>query len=101
MPVYSYECQACGATTDHVVPYSSRLEPLDCPECKSPEGAQYVAVRGKITTTMNAVRPRKDDGRMIFDEREVHSDSELGADWRDEGTNRRPGGAGQKLYFHD
>jgi hypothetical protein len=99
--VYSYDCQACGVSTDHCVSYERRMDSLDCPACGAPESAKYACVRGKITTTMNPVRPRKDDDRAIFDEREVHADSELGADWRDEGTNRRPGGAGEKLYFHD
>jgi len=102
MPVYAYTCQACGETTDHCVPYDSRLRSLDCPLCEAPEAAKYSCVDGRPPmSTMNAVRPRKDDGRMIFDEREVHADSERGKDWRDEGTNGNPGGAGEKLYFHD
>lgn len=99
MPVYSYTCQVCGEITDHCVLYDQRMESLDCPRCGAPKAAKYSFV-DKITTTMNAVRPRRDDGRIIWDEREVHADSDEGANWRDEGTNRRPGGAGQKLYFH-
>lgn len=101
MPVYSYACKACGETTDHQVPYKDREKSQDCRVCET-KTAKYVCVRGKITTTMNAVRKRKDDGRMIFDEREVHAGSEHGENWRDEGTNRRPGGAyaTEKKIFH-
>ena len=101
MPVYSYACQACGETTDHHVRYAERLDSQDCPLCEAPKAAKYVCVRGKITTTMNRVRARKDDGRIIWDEREVHAESDEGENWRDEGTNRREGGAGKRLYFHD
>jgi len=101
MPVYSYECEACGEVTNHCVPYADRENPQDCPCCEAPEAARYVCVRGGICTTMNAVRPRRDDGRIIWDEREVHAASDEGENWRDEGTNRRPGGAGRTLYFHD
>lgn len=97
MPVYVYRCGVCGESTDHVVPYVRRQEDQDCPLCGAPGSAKYGYV-DKITTTLNPVRPRKDDGRIIWDERQVTS--EKGPDWREEGTNRRPGGAGAKLYFH-
>lgn len=100
MPVYQYRCRLCGESADHHVSYFARLDPLDCPSCQAPEGAQYEGVAGRPPlTTMNAVRPRRDDARIIWDDRQVESD--LGPDWRNAGTNRRPGGAGQKLYFHD
>lgn len=100
MPVYQYRCQLCGESADHHVPYAQRLDPLECPACGAQSSAIYEGVQGRPpVTTMSAMRPRRDDGRMIWDERQVEAD--LGADWRNEGTNRRPGGAGQKLYFHD
>jgi hypothetical protein len=73
------------------------MESQDCPHCGKEEACDYRGV-DKINAIMNPVRKRKDDGRMIFDEREVEADK--GKDWRDEGTNRRPGGAGGKLFFH-
>lgn len=99
MPVYAYRCQACGKPADHCVSYDSRTESQDCPFCEAEKSCKYEGVN-KITPTMNPVRPRRDDGRIIWDEREVHADSDEGENWRDEGTNRRPGGAGDKIYFH-
>jgi putative FmdB family regulatory protein len=36
MPIYEYECAACGATTSHVMLGSERLAQPDCARCGSP-----------------------------------------------------------------
>ena len=35
MPIYEYECAACGRTTSHVVLGSERLQRPECPACGS------------------------------------------------------------------
>jgi putative FmdB family regulatory protein len=35
MPIYEYECAACGRTASHVVLGSEQLQHPDCPQCGS------------------------------------------------------------------
>jgi putative FmdB family regulatory protein len=35
MPIYEYECDACGHTASHVMLGSERLRQPDCPQCGS------------------------------------------------------------------
>jgi putative FmdB family regulatory protein len=35
MPIYEYECSACGARFDKLVFLSAKPQPIDCPECSS------------------------------------------------------------------
>jgi putative FmdB family regulatory protein len=35
MPIYEYECAACGRTASHVVLGSEQLSHADCPDCGS------------------------------------------------------------------
>jgi putative FmdB family regulatory protein len=35
MPIYEYDCKACGARFDRLVFLSSQPKPILCPECSS------------------------------------------------------------------
>lgn len=95
MPVYHYRCRSCGALTEHLVSYSRREQPQDCPRCGESLGARY-----QFTPVSNLGQERvRGDKRLIWSEQQVAA--EQGARWRDEGTTGRPGGAGRMLYFHD
>jgi putative FmdB family regulatory protein len=93
MPVYDYECPA-GHVTSEKRTYAEREQTLECPECQ--ERAEYVLVRSGIQ--LGSVERKRGNSRLIFDERQVSSES--GSRWRDKGTNGNPGGIGQKVYFH-
>lgn len=89
MPTYSYECVR-GHQSDALVTYENRLTPRKCKVCG--KAATYTMSAPLIT-----VGSPKGDKRIIVDERQVTS--EKGNDWRDEGTTRRPGGAGKVAYY--
>jgi len=35
MPIYEYECRACGARFDRLVFLTAKPKPVNCPECNS------------------------------------------------------------------
>jgi putative FmdB family regulatory protein len=88
MPVYTYTCQDCGETADHVIPFVGRETPQTCLRCG---GAAEYEMPAPLTRVAG---PRG----AIWDDRQVESTH--GKNWRDEGTTGRPGGAGRKLHFH-
>ena len=92
MPVYEFTCEDCDFLFDVLVDYEDREQPLVCIECGGP--AHYGFPAPSIVSSAPS-----GDRKLIWDEKQVSS--EKGEDWRDEGTNRRPGGAGRKLYFTD
>jgi putative FmdB family regulatory protein len=94
MPLYVYQCGACDAVEDHQVPIADRLMPQNCAFCGG-EGTAQLA----IAPVSFGTERKRGEARIITDERQV--DSELGKDWRDQGTNRNPGGAGSRTYIHD
>lgn len=94
MPIYSHKCQECGEISDHALPIAQRNTPQDCMFCGCADATKYEFVGCSNIGSERRVGP----GRLIHDERQVVD--EKGKDWREEGTNRRAGGAGRKIHFH-
>ena len=94
MPVYEYRCQLCDEVNDHHVAMDDRLTRQDCPSCGKDGCAEIQMSAPTLGTEV-----RRGDSRIIRDERQVSS--ELGPNWRNEGTTGKPGGAGKRIFFHD
>lgn len=94
MPIYAFNCRLCGNRSDHFVSYEDRMNSQDCPDCEGVGSAEYQFPMASLGPEV-----KSGDNRLIWDERQVSS--EKGEHWRDKGTTRKPGGAGQKLFFHD
>ena len=93
MPVYEYRCHLCDAVNDHCVPMDDRLTRQDCPTCGKESCADM-----QLSAPLLGTEIRRGDSRLIRDERQVSS--ELGPQWRDQGTTGNPGGAGKRIHFH-
>ena len=92
MPTYSYICKDCGTEADQLVSIAKRHTLQDCGGCGSEGTAEY-----QFPDRVHHGTERKvGAARIITDERQIDG----GPDWRNHGTNRRPGGAGDKLFFH-
>jgi predicted nucleic acid-binding Zn ribbon protein len=91
VPTYTFLCR-CGAEADHIVRIASRHEPQDCESC----GGQATAEYQFPDRAHHGTERKVGDARIITDERQI----EGGPDWRNQGTNRREGGAGDKLFFY-
>ena len=89
MPIYSYHCELCDAESDLQVKYEQRLDPQPCARPGCPGMATY-----KPSAPLVGTGRIRGDRRLITDERQVIADR--GADWRDQGTTGREGGAGAK-----
>jgi len=62
MPIYEYECSACGRTTSHVVLGSEQLEHADCCGCGSSQTRRVMssfAVMESEASRLNSFDTRK------------------------------------------
>lgn len=89
MPIYEYFCRECREISDHFVPMTDRTELQDCPICGSEKSSEL-----RVSAPIIGTEVMRGDARIIKDERQ------LKPGWRDEGTTRRPGGAGKRIHFH-
>jgi putative FmdB family regulatory protein len=44
MPIYEYQCNACGAISEFLVGIGPKSETLSCKECGSPELGKMISV---------------------------------------------------------
>lgn len=83
MPVYEYQCTACGQSVDRLLPHSSVERPGPCPECEGPLQRRFSRVAVKLnawgfskTDGMVGERPGRGDFRTVSERAERISDGD-------------------------
>jgi len=87
MPLYEMKCLGCGEETQHIVKLNDDNPP--CPKC--------LGEMEKLISAPRLLKMSVETG-AIYDMRQV-KDSH-GERWRETKGSDKPGGAGQKMYFH-
>jgi putative FmdB family regulatory protein len=88
MPLYEYRCDKCDRSTDHMIGMND-----NAPRCPFCDGET-----SRVFSPPKVIRSSGPKGG-IYDWRQV--DSTHGKNWRYTSGSERPGGARQKIYFHD
>jgi putative FmdB family regulatory protein len=75
MPIYEYECTACGRTASHVVLGSEHLAHPNCPDCGSPETrrvmSRFAVMEGEAARLNNFDTRKPRDESFYRDSRNV------------------------------
>jgi putative FmdB family regulatory protein len=75
MPIYEYECAACGCTASHVVLGSERLLNPECPDCGSSQTrrvmSSFAVVESEAARLSNFDTSRPRDESFYRDSRNV------------------------------
>ncbi len=95
--MYDYRCSLCGAVTDHHSRIADRFDRQDCSECGRPACCELDM---SVSAPTIGTERRQGRSKIIYSEKQVAQESPLGANWRNEGTTGKEGGAGKKIYGH-